>query len=65
MKVIAIGVGGWTAFYVGRSILSWISKNPLPLERTFLQLLQDRAAARALEIDREVLKARRKIDGHG
>lgn len=65
MQIIGIGVIGWSAYYAGRALLRAIAAKPLPLERSLLQVLQDRAAARALGIDREVLKARRKMDGHG
>lgn len=69
VKVIGVIVACWTTFYVGKALMPFarrvITWAILPAERRLFQWLQDRAASRALGIDIEILRARRKIDGYG
>lgn len=44
------------------AVPAWIGKLVLPLEVRVLAWLQDRAAARALGVDLDILRIRRKID---
>lgn len=69
VNVISIVAGFWAAVYFAKFLIGAASRffgwAFGPAERRLLQWLQDRAAARALGIDIEILRARRKIDGYG
>lgn len=69
VKVIGLVASIWTAYYVGGWFLRCLSIGfsllIRPMEVRLLGYLQDRATARTLGVDIDVLRARRKIDGYG
>lgn len=66
VRTVSIGVAAiialWLFKVMATGAASMIERILQPIERTALQWLQDRAMARALGIDTDIIRARRKIE---
>lgn len=60
--IASFWIGLWLLKKMAMAVPAWIGKLVLPLEVRVLAWLQDRAAARALGVDLDILRIRRKID---
>jgi hypothetical protein len=60
--IASFWVGLWLLKMMAKAVPTWTGKLVLPLEVRVLSWLQDRATARALGVDLDILRARRKID---
>lgn len=66
LKIIGVGIAAWSGIYllkfIAISLGRLFERALLPIERRLLTWLQDRATARVLGIDTEIVRQRRKME---